>query len=148
MTREGKKQRAKRLYMTSDFSTPEIAKMVGVDPSTAYNWIRKEEWEKLKAEELYGADNRYREYRDMLNALKNDIKSRDKPIPSSKEADVISKLEKNLREMKKSLRLEDYIKTFKELGVFLKTKDEKFYKDYVSHSQEFLTIKASEYGGR
>ncbi len=91
-----KKQKAKSLFLTGQYSQKEIAEITGISEKTISKWVNdpKENWEEMKVSLLTTRSNELRRLYKMLSILNEDIDIRsDKKIPiNSKEADALLKL--------------------------------------------------------
>lgn len=91
-----KKQKAKSLFLTGQYSQKEIAEITGISEKTISKWANdpKECWEEMKVSLLTTRTSELRRLYKMLSVLNDDIDTKSElKIPiNSKEADAVLKL--------------------------------------------------------
>lgn len=98
LTNKQKKDWAKLLYLKEGLQYQVIAVKVGVNRITVGRWAKEEDWESLRNAYTLSKENSMQEAAAQLAELNKTIKERDVKIPTSKEADIISKLRKTIKE--------------------------------------------------
>lgn len=86
------KDYAKMLFVSENLSQKEIAERVKVSEKTIGKWIKDGDWEQLKKSLLVTKQHQISMMYDQLAWLNDDIITRDMKVPTSKEADIISKI--------------------------------------------------------
>lgn len=109
-----KREKAKSLYLTGQYSQKEIAELVDTREQTISKWKEEEDWDSLKTSLLTTRENELRRLYKMLQILNDDIDTRaEHKIPiNSKEADAVLKLTSAI----KNLELETSIADKVEVG--------------------------------
>lgn len=111
-----KKQKAKSLFLTGQYSQKEISEITGISEKTISKWVNdpKENWEEMKVSLLTTRSNELRRLYKMLSVLNNDIDEKaELKIPiNSKEADAVLKLTSAI----KNLEIETSIAEKVEVG--------------------------------
>lgn len=110
-----KRNKAKQLYLTGQYTQQEIANLVGVTLTSISRWKEEEGWEELKMSLLTTRENELKRLYKMLKVLNDEIDKKaelSKPI-NSKEADSLLKLTQAI----KNLELETSIADKVEVGM-------------------------------
>jgi DNA-binding XRE family transcriptional regulator len=109
-----KREKAKSLYLTGQYSQKEIAELVDTREQTISKWKEEDDWDSLKTSLLTTRENELRRLYKMLQILNDDIDTRAAhKIPiNSKEADAVLKLTSAI----KNLELETSIADKVEVG--------------------------------
>lgn len=110
-----KKEKAKSLFLTGQYSQKEIAEIVGVSEKSVSKWKEEGDWESFKVSLLTTRENELRRLYKMLSVLNDDIDTKaELKIPiNSKEADAVLKLTSAI----KNLELETSIADKVEVGI-------------------------------
>ncbi|MGB1216588.1 MAG: hypothetical protein ACPG5P_01860, partial [Saprospiraceae bacterium] len=119
----GFKLTAEQLYINTDFSQAEIAKIVGVLPNTVSRWVNANDgsWKTARVARSVTKEKLIQMYYKQLYNLNKDIEKRDdKPYPTSSEADTISKIVTQVERLEKGLSLSNVYTTTDEILAFAK----------------------------
>ncbi len=102
---------ARELYVHSQKTQKEIADIVGVSQKTVIEWIRSNDWDDLKASKSVTKGAIIRNYYKAILALQDQINNRNAPenVPTSKEADIMAKIQNNISRLENNQSLADMI---------------------------------------
>ena len=140
-----KETEAFALFMNTDLTQAEIAKRVGINEKTMSDWVRSGDWRIQKAANNVTRKKVIVGYLMQLEKLREEIdKRKEKPYPTSSEADIITKITKSIKSLEKGLTLSDYITAFEELTKFGMNVNEISTREFLSVMQEFVQLKAKE----
>lgn len=112
---KNKKEKAKSLFLTGQYSQKEIASITSISEKTISKWKETDEWESFKTSLLTTRENELRRLYKMLKVLNDDIDLiAEMKIPiNSKQADAVLKLTSAI----KNLELETSIADKVEVGI-------------------------------
>jgi cell division protein FtsB len=81
--------------------------------------------------------------------MQKQISDRPSPhnVPTSKEADIISKLTSQIEKLEKNNSISDYINVFEEFIAYLRSNKPGMLQDFARESLSFIEIKAKEMEG-
>lgn len=110
-----KKQKAKSLYLTGQYSQKEIGELVEISENSISKWKDEGDWDSFKTSLLTTRENELRRLYKMLSVLNDDIDNKaEMKIPiNSKEADAVLKLTSAI----KNLEIETSIAEKVEVGM-------------------------------
>lgn len=108
---ESKKESAKALYLTAQYTQEEISNMVGISRVSLTKWIKKGSWEELRRSITLTPEKMISHLNKQLDEINNNILAREhgKRFATSKEADAILKISKTIRNLQRELGLCDII---------------------------------------
>lgn len=99
MDRNQKKEIAKTLYLKGGYTQADLADKMGVTRQTVQRWANTENWDELKRNVARGREELIARLYKQLDALNQDIDTREQPYPNSKEVDIIKKLTASIHEL-------------------------------------------------
>lgn len=141
---------AQELYVNTDMSIKEIAERVSVREATITAWKAAEGWDTIRTAKRVTRAELIRNYYQAISVLQKQISERKSPnnVPSSKEADVLSKLTSQIEKLEKTNSISDYITAFEEFINYLRVHRPDIIKDFASLSLAFIEMKAKELEGK
>jgi transcriptional regulator with XRE-family HTH domain len=112
-----KKEWARLLYTRENLTQKEIAAKTGVSAVTVNKWVKTEEWDKLRQSMLITRETQLSRLYMQLDELNASIMEREpgKRFADYKEADVISKHTKSIKEMETDASIADIVEVGKRL---------------------------------
>lgn len=110
-----KRTLAHDLFMRTDKSFKEIARMVGVNNNTVGDWARNGKWKEIKAANSITRSQVINNTLMQIAELQGEINTRPVKYPTAKESDTMVKLSNLIRDLDKSLSLADYVSMMEEL---------------------------------
>jgi transcriptional regulator with XRE-family HTH domain len=151
------KEYARILYVSERITYKEIAERVGVTEKTIGRWAEIGNWDKLRKSLLTTRDNQLVHWYNQLENINEDIAHRpvlqkDKKgddilrvekigIPTSAEADTMSKLSGNIQKLETEIGLGEYVTVSKKLLVFIQGIDLGEAKRFKNYIDEFINEK-------
>lgn len=151
------KEYARILYVSERITFKEIAERTGVTEKTISKWATTENWDKLRKSLLITRDNQLVHWYNQLENINEDIAYRpvlqkDKKghdilrvekvgIPTSAEADTMSKLAGNIQKLETEIGLGEYVQVSKKLLVFIQGIDLNDAKRFKNYIDEFVNEK-------
>lgn len=135
------KEYARILYVSERITYKEIAERVGVTEKTIGRWAEIGNWDKLRKSLLTTRDNQLVHWYNQLEAMNEMIAERDRPIPDSKEADIMSKITSNIQRLETEIGLGEYVTVSKKLLVFIQGIDLGEAKRFKNYIDEFVNEK-------
>lgn len=135
---------ARMLYFNTDKSQKEIAELCKVSERTMSRWVSSENWAELKTSHHLSRDKAVNSLLSQIQELNNAILSREEGsrYATSKEADILTKLTKQISYLDKDLKLKDYVTVLQEEVSWIKEIDLEFAKKLTDFQYEFLAFKA------
>lgn len=101
---------ARELYLNTNKSQKEIAEICGVTQKTIGDWKVDYGWDDLKAAKSVTRSEIVKNYYQAILTIQDEIKMRDIPIPTSKDADILAKIHNNIAKLEsKSVSLAEMI---------------------------------------
>ena len=138
LTNTKKQEFAKLLYLQGSVTQKQISERVGVTEKTVSNWIKKFNWEKLKASMTITKEEELgRLYRQLSN-LNSHIEARENKWPSTTEADTISKIGSAIRKLETEVSISETIEVSKRFIQWLQKNFPEKAKEYVLLIDEYL----------
>jgi uncharacterized protein YjcR len=140
---------AQELYVNTDMSIKEIAERVQVREATISAWKISEGWEIIKTAKKITRPELIRNFYQAIYTMQKQISDRPSPhnVPTSKEADIISKLTSQIEKLEKNNSISDYINVFEEFIAYLRSNKPGMLQDFARESLSFIEIKAKEMEG-
>lgn len=137
------KDHAKLLFLDSKqkHSIKEIADRVGVRPNTVGNWIKKENWERLRKSLMVTRKKLIMDWYDQIEWLNNDINSREKKIPTTHEANTLVQLAASIKKLETETSIAEIYEVATQFLDFLKPIDFDMYKKLLPYFDEFINSK-------
>lgn len=150
------KEYAKILYVNERLTNKEIAERVGITEKTIAKWIDTENWLKLRTSLLSTRQANLIRWHNQLEAINVEIEERPdvldskgnlkpnpnkKNIPTSTEADTMSKISSNIQRLETETGLGEYIEVGRKVLTFIQAinlNDAKLLKNYFD---EFINNK-------
>jgi len=125
LTIKQKKDYAKLLYLKTSMNQKEIAEKIEVTEKTLSQWVRKEQWELLRASFTVTKEQELRRIYQQINAINDMISQKEegKRYANSAEADILSKLASTARSLETDIGLAQIIDTFIEFTEWLRPQD-------------------------
>lgn len=123
--RKRKKEYAESLYVDLGMTQKAVAQKVEVTESTISAWRAEGNWDELRASKSISKANEYRRLLMQLNSINDSIESREinERFPNSKEADIISKLGKAIKDLENEQGISETVNVFQAFLTFLKAED-------------------------
>ena len=141
ITKKEERNYAQILYVNENLTAKEIAKRVGVTEKTMGRWIEDGKWKDLRKSMLVTKQNQIVRLYNQLEALNNDIASREKPIPNAKEADIMAKITTSIQRMETEASIAETIEVAKSFINFVREYDLKLAKEITEHFDSFIQSK-------
>lgn len=141
LSKDSEKEFARMLYVNERITFKEIAARVKVTEKTVSKWAEADGWEKLRKSLLTTRQNQLVHWYNQLDALNEEISVRDRKIPSTSEADVMSKITANISRLETEIGLGEYVEVSKKLLMFIQSAnlpDAVLFKNYID---EFINAK-------
>lgn len=135
------KEYARILYVSERITFKEIAERTGVTEKTIGKWAELGNWGKLRKSLLTTRDNQLVHWYNQLEAMNEMIAERPRPIPESKEADIMSKITSNIEKLETEIGLGEYVQVSKKLLVFIQGIDLNEAKKFKNYIDEFVNEK-------
>jgi transcriptional regulator with XRE-family HTH domain len=141
---------AQELYVNTDLTVKEIAARLQVREATISGWKNADGWDTIKTAKKITRAELIRNFYQAISTMQTQISERPSPfnVPTSKEADIISKLTSQIEKLEKSNSISDYISAFEEFIDYLRTKRPDLVKDFAQLSLGFIELKAKEMEGK
>jgi len=92
MKRDKLKELAKSLYINGMQTQREIAERTGVSLPTINRWSQKGKWKELRVGKIVSKEESLKRIYNQINALTDEIDSREKRYPTASESDTLNKL--------------------------------------------------------
>lgn len=132
-------ERARQLYMHSSLSQREIVEIVGVSEPTLIAWKNKDKWDEQKKALGMGASAVSMKTRVYLMNLFAQIDSREIQVPTSAEADQISKLSNVFLKMEEGIQIPALLEAMELFLDFMRESAEaEFYRKVAEYEKDFI----------
>lgn len=116
---------AKKLYISGDYTLEEIAHLTGKTRQTISRWAKEDQWQELKIAQSITPEQLINQWMSQIHEINEAIAAR--PIgerrATSEQADVMSKLRKNIKEMQREIGIVDITEALKRFLVWLRPLD-------------------------
>jgi transposase len=144
---------AKILYVSERITFKEIAERTGTTEKTISKWATADNWDKLRKSLLSTRQSQLVHAYNQLEAINEDIANRPqlpnekgelKPrkervgIPTSTEADTMSKLSSNINKLETEVNLGEYVEVSRKLLTFIQGIDLSDAKKFKNYIDEFI----------
>lgn len=141
---------AQELYVNTDMSVREIADRVQVREATISAWKASEGWDTIRTARKITRPELIRNFYQAIFTMQTQISERPSPhnVPTSKEADIISKLTSQIEKLEKNNSISDYITAFEEFMGYLRSHNPGMLQDFARESLSFIEVKAKEMEGK
>jgi hypothetical protein len=147
---------ARILYVSERITFKEIAERTGVTEKTIGKWAVEDNWDKLRKSLLTTRQNQLVHAYNQLEAINEDVANRPpipddkgvlKPrkervgIPTSSEADTMSKISSNINKLETEIGLGEYVEVARKLLTFIQSVDLGEAKKFKNYIDEFINSK-------
>ena len=133
LSSQKKKELAKIIYMQGDKSQLQIAEMVGVSKNTLSKWVVSEKWELERTSLTMTREQQLVMMYQQLSTINEDIRKRENKTPTSKDADIISKITDSIKKLENDESISDVMSVGKRVFNWLKNTD-------YAKAQEFVAV--------
>jgi len=135
-----KKDWAKLLFLRENISQKEIAAKVQVTEKTIGNWIKKEDWDRLKASVIITKEEELKRIYMQINEINSSIESRaeGKRFADNREADILSKLSAIAKNLETNVSLSETIEVFKRFLNWLRPVDLEKAKEFINYQDNYI----------
>ena len=131
--------KAHDLFFQTDLNQQQIADLIGVNRKTLYGWIKQGKWLRARHVANYTPTVLVGQYYEQLGALNNRIASRDEPIPTKDEADIMRKISITIEKIKNDkMHVCDIINVFEDFTNTLLRKDLDLTQQLMQHMDEYV----------
>ena len=141
VSKKQEQEYARILYVSERITYKEISERVGVTEKTIGKWAELGNWDKLRKSLLTTRDNQLVHWYNQLEAMNEMIAERERPIPDSKEADIMSKITSNIQRLETEIGLGEYVTVSKKLLMFIQGIDLNEAKRFKNYIDEFVNEK-------
>lgn len=157
LSKDSEREFARMLYVNERITFKEIGIRVKVSEKTISKWAEADGWDKLRKSLLTTRQNQLVHWYNQLEAMNEDIANRPslvndkdgkpiaraekKLIPTSSEADTMTKIASNIHKLETEVGLGEYVEVIKKLLVFVQganLPDAILFKNY---ADEFINAK-------
>lgn len=104
-----KRELAQYLFVNDNLSQKEIALKVGASENTVSKWVKDGKWDMLRSSMTITRQEQLSRLYDQIAALNKNIVDNQDGIPSSKDADILSKLSIAIRKLENEASIADII---------------------------------------
>lgn len=132
---------ARILYVSERITLEEIAERTKVTVKTIRKWRDEDNWDKLRKSLLTTRQNQLVHWYNQLDALNEEISIRERKIPSTSEADVMSKITNNIKSLEVEVSLGEYVEVGRNLLMFIQSVDLAHAKLLKNYFDEFINHK-------
>ena len=156
VSKKQEQEYARILYVSERITFKEISERTGVTEKTIGKWASNENWDKLRKSLLTTRQSQLVHAYNQLEAINEDIANRpplpdekgvSKPrkervgIPTSTEADTMSKLSSNINKLETEINLGEYVEVSRKLLTFIQGIDLNEAKKFKNYIDEFINEK-------
>lgn len=129
---KSKKESAKALYLSAQYTQNEISDLVGISRVSLGKWIKKGNWEDLRSATTLTPEKMISHLNKQLEEINQNILSREqgKRFANTKEADAILKISKTIKNLQRDLGLREvlaftmkFLTWLREVGEYEKGKE-------------------------
>lgn len=147
ISKSEQREHARLLYVNEKITLKEVAERVKVTEKTVGKWCKEDNWDSLRKSLLNTRENQLIHFYNQLDALNMDIAHRPeilddqgkpiqrplKNIPTSAEADILTKTTSNINKLEVEIGLGELVHTGKKMITFIQQinlPDAKLFKNY------------------
>lgn len=141
LSKDSEREFARMLYVNERITFKEIGMRVKVSEKTISKWAELDGWDKLRKSLMTTRQNQLVHFYNQLDALNEEISGRVRKIPTSTEADIMSKITANINKLETEVQLGEYVEVSKKLLTFIQganLPDAVLFKNYID---EFINAK-------
>lgn len=134
------REQARNLYFQSDLTQAQIASIAGINPKTLYTWIKKENWDRMKAAAVRTPAAITEKLYIQLNNLTYAIIGRESGsnFPTKDEAYVIKTLAYSIGKIKKQVSVSETIDVMMGFIDYINKRDNDLAKKVARHAEQFV----------
>lgn len=132
---------ARILYTSERITFKEISERTGVTEKTISKWAEADNWAKLRKSLLTTKEAQLVHWYNQLDAMNEMIAERPRPIPDSKEADIMTKTTSNIKNMETETGIGEYVEVGRKLLTFIQSIDLDDAKKFKNYIDEFINGK-------
>ena len=132
MAKQEQREHARLLYVNERITLKEVPERVNVTEKTIGKWCKEDNWDDLRKSLLSTRQAQITRWYKMLDTVTSVIESRNN-IPTSQEADMMSKVTGNIKSLEVEIGLGEIVETGKKLITFIQQvnlDDAKLFKNY------------------
>lgn len=141
LSKDSEREFARMLYVNERITFKEIGMRVKVSEKTISKWAELDGWDKLRKSLMTTRQNQLVHFYNQLDALNEEIATRERKIPTTAEADIMSKITANINKLETEVQLGEYVEVSKKLLTFIQAAnlpDAVLFKNYID---EFINAK-------
>lgn len=116
------REHARLLYVGERITLKEVAERVGVTEKTIGKWCKDDGWDELRKSLLTTRQTQLSRWYSQLDAITSRIEKRDN-IPTTAEADIMSKVTSNIQRLEIELGIGEIIDTAKRVITYVQQID-------------------------
>lgn len=119
------RQEARKVYLSGDYTLEEVARLTGKTRQTIGRWAKEDQWADLKAANSITPELMIKQWQQQIVEINEAISARPpgQRRATPEEADVMSKLRKNIKEMQVDLGIPEVISTLMRFLTWLRPLD-------------------------
>lgn len=124
--KDDKRDKARSLYMTGQFTQSQIADIVGVSSRTIIRWVEAESWDVILESSKSTKEKRIAKYQGYLQSIEQRIETREDPNerhPTTAEIDQMAKLESIIKKLRDDASIGEVVMYSKNLCAFVQAYD-------------------------
>lgn len=140
ITKKNENEYARILYVSERITFKEIAERVGVTEKTIAKWADIGNWDKLRKSLLTTRQSQLIHWYNQLENINVAIEARN-GIPTSTEADTMSKTTSNIQKLEVEVNLGEYIEVSRKVLTFIQSIDLNDAKKFKNYIDEFINGK-------
>lgn len=144
LKKQEEKEYARLLYVNERTTLEDIATRVGITSKTLRKWRDEEGWDKLRQSLLTTRQSQLVHWYNHLDSINEAIAKRD-GIPTTTEADTMSKTTSNIQKLEFETSIGEYIEVGRKVLTFVQDinlEDAKLLKKYFD---EFINVKLKQH---
>jgi transposase len=141
--KQTERQAAYDLYMASQLTFEDVAKIVGVTPTQVGKWAKAENWLDLKKARQGNAESLIAQYYEQIHQILNQART-DKRICTPQEVDQIAKFSKSIDSLDRKLNVGTYYAILDEFTRYIMTNDTAAAKLLAPLVMDFLKMKITQ----
>ena len=140
ITKKNENEYARILYVSERITFKEIAERVGVTEKTIAKWADIGNWDKLRKSLLTTRQSQLIHWYNQLENINVAIEERN-GIPTSTEADTMSKTTSNIQKLEVEVNLGEYVEVSRKVLTFIQSIDLNDAKKFKNYIDEFINGK-------